>query len=257
MELIDTHVHLYVEEFAEDAGEVIARAKEVGVKSFLLPAIESAYHEKMHLLKKQYPESIHLMTGLHPTYVKDNYKEELAFVHDQLRTSRTDYVAVGEIGVDLYWDKTYREQQMLAFHEQIKWSLEFELPIAIHCRNAFDEVFEVLEDYKNTALKGVFHCFSGDKEQAMKAIGYNLKLGIGGVATFKNGGLDRFLMDIPLSEIVLETDAPYLAPVPYRGKRNESSYITNVADKLGQIYDREVSEIAKITTYNAVELFNL
>ena len=170
---------------------------------------------------------------------------------------KENYVAVGEIGMDLYWDKSFKSQQQEAFHTQIQWSIERQLPIAIHCRDAFDEVFEVLEDYKNSSLHGIFHCFTGNLEQAQRAVNLKMKLGIGGVVTFKNGKIDKFIDQIPLSQIVLETDAPYLAPVPYRGKRNESSYLIEVAQKLATVYNKDIKEIADITTLNSREVFGI
>ena len=251
----DTHTHLYSEAFDEDQEQMIQRAIDAGVERFFIPAIDSTYTYSMLDLKKRYPENVHLMTGLHPTHVKENYLEELAHVQEMLE--KENYVAIGEIGMDLYWDKTFKSEQQEAFHTQIKWSIEKQLPIAIHCREAFDEVFEVLEEYKDTSLNGIFHCFTGNVEQAKKAVELKMKLGIGGVVTFKNGKIDQFLDQIPLSEIVLETDSPYLAPVPYRGKRNESSYLVNVADKLATIYNKDISEIAEITTLNSREVFGI
>ena len=195
------------------------------------------------------------MMGLHPTHVNENVEEELAFVKKQLDSRK--FYAVGEIGIDLYWDKSFLKQQQYAFKQQITWAKEKKLPINIHCREAFDEIFEILEEEKNADLFGIFHCFSGDLEQAKKALSYNMKLGIGGVVTFKNGKIDQFLHEIPLSEIVLETDAPYLAPTPYRGKRNESSYLTKVVSKLAEIYGVSEDEIAKITTQNSKDVFGI
>jgi len=195
------------------------------------------------------------MAGLHPTHVKDNYKDALSHVKQLLEADK--YVAVGEIGVDLYWDQSTKEIQMEAFHQQIEWAIEHNLPIAIHCRDAFDEVFEVLEAHQNKGLTGIFHCFTGTLEQAQRAINCGMKLGIGGVVTFKNGKIDQFLSQIDIKHVVLETDAPYLAPVPYRGKRNESAYLLKVAEKLATIYDMKLEEIAKITTVNSREVFGV
>jgi len=195
------------------------------------------------------------MMGLHPTHVKENYKEELAFVSQELE--RRKFYAIGEIGMDLYWDKTYQKQQQEAFGFQIELAKKYKLPINIHCREAFDETFEVLEQYKGKELFGVFHCFTGNKEQALQAIDCGMKLGIGGVVTFKNGKIDQFLNEISLSNIVLETDAPYLAPTPYRGKRNESAYVVNVAEKLATIYNKSLGEIAEITTQNSKDIFGV
>ncbi len=255
MILTDTHAHLYSEAFDDDRDAMIARAMDAGVKRFFLPAIDSTYTTAMHELQERYPENMFLLTGLHPTHVKENYQKELKHVSQQLETGK--YVAVGEIGIDLYWDKTLLKQQQEAFVFQIHLAKKYGLPIVIHCREAFDEIFEILEQEKGEGLSGVFHCFTGTEQQALRAIGYNMKLGIGGVATFKNGKIDRFLGNIALENIVLETDAPYLAPVPYRGKRNESAYIVNVLEKLESIYDKDADSIAAITTENSKQIFGI
>lgn len=255
MILTDTHTHLYSEQFAEDRNEVIERSIKAGVTRFFIPAIDSDYTQRMLDLEDAYPENVFLMMGLHPTHVKENVEKELALVKKWLDKRR--FCAVGEIGMDLYWDRTFVKEQQYAFQTQIQWAKEKNLPINIHCRDAFEEVFEILEKEKSTALFGIFHCFTGTLEQAKKAISYGMKLGIGGVVTFKNGKIDQFLKEIPLSEIVLETDAPYLAPTPFRGKRNESSYLTHVAQKLAVIYDLSWEEIAKITTENSKAVFGV
>lgn len=256
MILIDTHTHLYSEEFATDRTEMMERALQNNVQHFFVPAIDASYFNGMQQIKEQYPNNVHLMMGLHPCYVKpETYEEELAFVKKQLDTNA--YCAVGEIGVDLYWDKTTLALQQQAFATQIQWAKKLGLPINIHCRDAFNEVFEVLEQEKSNELFGIFHCFTGDFNQAQKALSLNMKLGIGGVATFKNGKIDQFLNEIPLTEIVLETDAPYLAPAPHRGKRNESSYVNLVAQKLAVIYNTTVDQIAEQTTKNALNIFKL
>jgi TatD DNase family protein len=255
MIITDTHTHLYSEQFREDRNEIIKRAIASGVTRFFIPAIDSSYYQNMLELEKEFPKHTFLMTGLHPTSVKENFEEELAFVKNTL-TERNFY-GIGEIGIDLYWDKSFLKQQQIAFKTQIKWAKEKKLPIAIHCREAFDEIFEILEDEKNEQLFGIFHCFTGTLEQAKKAISYNMKLGIGGVVTFKNGKIDQFLNKIPLQHIVLETDAPYLAPTPFRGKRNESSYITKVVDKLAEIYNVSQEEIAEITTQTSKDIFGI
>jgi TatD DNase family protein len=255
MTFTDTHTHLYSNKFDEDREKVIKRAKSVGVSRFFIPAIDSSYTKQMFQLEKQYPNNVFLMAGLHPTSINNTYKEELAHVENLL--SQRDFVAIGEIGIDLYWDKTYLKEQQEAFRTQIQWAKQKKLPIAIHCRDAFDVIFEILEQEKNTDLKGVFHCFTGNYSQAIKAIGYNMKLGIGGVVTFKNGKIDQFLNKIPLEHIVLETDAPYLAPTPYRGKRNESAYIPLIAQKLADIYQTKIETIAEITTKNSIDVFGV
>lgn len=253
--LTDTHTHLYSEQFDDDRNEMINRAINLGVTRFFIPAIDSTYTQKMYNLEKQFPENIFLMIGLHPTHVKENYKEELAFVESELANRK--FYAVGEIGIDLYWDKTFLKQQQEAFQYQIQLAKKYDLAINIHCRNAFDEVFEILEQEKGDNLFGIFHCFTGDFNQAKHAIDLNMKLGIGGVATFKNGKIDQFLNKIDLQHIVLETDSPYLAPVPHRGKRNESSYTLLVAQKLAEIYQVSVEEIAEITTQNSQQIFGI
>ena len=255
MKIIDTHTHLYLNQFKDDIDKVIQRSKDKGINKFIFPAIDSTHFDDMHDLKNKYPGSIYLMSGLHPTNVKENYKEELEFVVNSLKSH--SYVAVGEIGIDLYWDKTYLKQQQDAFEFQIRLAIKNDLPIVIHCREAFDEIFEILDKENCTKLRGVFHCFTGTLDQANRAINLGFKLGIGGVVTFKNGGIDKFLSQIDLKHIVLETDSPYLAPVPFRGKRNESSYITYVIDKLSEIYGLPIKEIASVTTKNAEKVFAL
>lgn len=255
MIITDTHTHLYSEAFDEDRDEVIQRAIEANVKRFFIPAIDSTYTKAMLKLEADYPDYMFLMTGLHPTHVKDNFKEELGHVEELL--SKRSFIAIGEIGIDLYWDKTTLQIQKEAFRYQIQLAKQYQLPIVIHCRDAFDEVFEVLEAEKSDDLFGIFHCFTGNIKQAHQAISYNMKLGIGGVATFKNGKIDQFLNTINLKHIVLETDAPYLAPTPYRGKRNESSYIINVLKKLSCIYNESEEKIAEITTENSKTIFGV
>jgi TatD DNase family protein len=251
----DTHTHLYSEKFDDDRDQIILRAIDKGVKRFFTPAIDKSYTQRMYALESAYPDNVFLMTGLHPTSVKENYQEELDHVLTQLKNK--DFIAIGEIGIDLYWAKTFLKEQQEVFQTQIRWAKERKLPIAIHARDSFDEIFEILETEKGADLLGVFHCFTGTIEQAQKAISYNMKLGIGGVVTFKNGKIDQFLQNIPLENILLETDAPYLAPTPYRGKRNESSYIPLIAQRLSDIYKVDIKTIAKITTQNSVDLFGV
>ncbi len=255
MIITDTHTHLYSEEFKEDQDEMIHRALHTGVSRFFLPAIDSSYTQSMYDLESRYPDNIFLMMGLHPTHVKENFKEELQHVEAQL--AKRKFYAIGEIGIDLYWDKTTVAIQKEAFQYQIQLAKKYKLPINIHCREAFDEIFEVLEKEKSADLFGIFHCFSGNYEQALQAISYNMKLGIGGVVTFKNGKIDQFLNQIDLKHIVLETDSPYLAPVPFRGKRNESAYIVNVVDKLAQLYGHTFDEIVSVTTSNSKSIFGI
>jgi len=251
----DTHSHIYSDAYAVDQDQMMLRALEAGVKRIFVPAIDSETSKDMYAVQAAYPEQVFLMMGLHPTHVKENYKDELALVTSEL-TSRKFY-AVGEIGMDLYWDKTFQKQQQEAFEYQIELALKHKLPINIHCREAFDETFEVLERFKGAGLFGIFHCFTGNKKQALQAIDCGMKLGVGGVVTFKNGKIDQFLNEIPLNHVVLETDAPYLAPTPFRGKRNESSYIIQVAEKLATIYNTPLDEIARITTQNSKDVFGI
>ena len=255
MNIIDTHTHLYLKQFNEDIDLVINRSKEIGVKKFIFPAIDSSHFDSMHSLKNKYPDDIYLMSGLHPTDVKEDFKDELDFVVNSLK--KHDYVAIGEIGIDLFWDKTYLKQQQEAFRFQIRLAIKHDLPIVIHCREAFNEIFEILDKENCPKLRGVFHCFTGSLKQAKRAIDLGFVLGIGGVVTFKNGGIDKFLNQIDLKHIVLETDSPYLAPVPFRGKRNESSYIIHVVEKLSEVYCLSKKEIADITTKNAEKVFAL
>ena len=254
--MIDTHTHLYSEEFDQDRNEMIARAINKGVSKFYLPAINSETHHKMFALETEYPNQMVSMMGLHPCYVKpESWQEELKLVEDYL--NQRSFAAIGEIGIDLHWDKTTLDIQVKAFEQQIDWAIERDLPIVIHTRESFDEVFEVLDRKKHPKLRGIFHCFSGNLEQAKRAIDLQFILGIGGVVTFKNGKIDQFLNEIPLDQIVLETDSPYLAPVPHRGKRNESSYLDLVVGKLVTIYNKDFSEIDKITTENAERMFSM
>lgn len=255
MIITDTHTHLYSEAFDEDRDEMISRALAAGITRFFVPAIDSTYSESMYALERKYPTHVFLMMGVHPTHIKDNYKEELDHVTQALETRK--FVAIGEIGIDLYWDKSTLKKQQEAFRIQIQLAKRYKLPIVIHCRDAFDEVFEILEEEKSENLFGIFHCFTGTLEQAKQAISYNMKLGIGGVVTFKNGKIDQFLSQIDLKHIVLETDAPYLAPVPFRGKRNESVYIVEVLEKLSSIYGLSTKIIAEITTKNSKDIFNI
>lgn len=255
MILTDTHSHLYSEEFSTDQDAMMQRAFDAGVQRIFVPSIDSTYTDKMYEVETKYPENVFLMMGLHPTYVKENVETELAFVEAEL--ARRKFYAIGEIGIDLFWDKSFLEQQKYAFQRQIQLAKKYKLPINIHCRDAFDEVFEVLKLEQSLELFGIFHCFTGTYEQALEAISYNMKLGIGGVVTFKNGKIDQFLDKIAISNIVLETDSPYLAPVPYRGKRNESSYVVNVVNKLAEIYNITPEAVAEITTQNSKDIFGI
>jgi len=253
--LTDTHTHLYSDAFKEDRAQMIQRALDLGVKRFFIPAIDSGYIEGMYALEKEFPENVFLMMGLHPTSVNEGFEEELEIVENQFKARK--FYAVGEIGIDLYWDTSTLEIQKTAFRRQIQLAKKYNLPIVIHCRNAFDEVFEVLETEKDDKLFGIFHCFTGTYEQAQQALSYNMKLGIGGVVTFKNGKIDTFLNKISLEHIVLETDSPYLSPTPYRGKRNESAYLDLICKKVSELYGVSEEEVARITTENSVAIFGI
>lgn len=256
MTITDTHTHLYSDAFENDRDEMIKRAMDLGVERFFLPAIDSGYTDAMFKLKSQYPDNMYLMAGLHPTSVKpETYLDELKQVENLLKEHH--FCAVGEIGIDLYWETETLAIQQEAFKFQIGLAKQHQLPIVIHCRDGFDEIFNTLETEKDDQLYGIFHCFTGTKEEAERAINLNFKLGIGGVATFKNGKIDKFLNEIDLKHIVLETDSPYLAPAPYRGKRNESAYIVHVLNKLSEIYGVPKEEIAEITTENSKEIFKV
>ena len=250
--IIDTHAHIYLPEFDDDRKEILNKAQAAGVEAIYLPAIDSSTHEAMLRTEVEFP-FCKSMIGLHPCSVKESFADEIRLVEQHLKT-RT-FVAVGETGLDFYWDKTFTRQQYKAFHRQIELAMEYDLPIVIHSRNATDECIEVVKQYPG--LRGVFHCFSGTEVQARKVIELNFYLGIGGVVTFKNGGLDKVVQVVGLSHVVLETDAPYLAPVPYRGKRNEPAYTRLVAEKVAGLLEKDISEILKITTANAKKLFRM
>jgi TatD DNase family protein len=253
MKLIDTHAHIYVGEFEADKVEMLKMAENEEVTKILMPAIDNTTHELMLQLEREYHSHCFSMMGLHPCSVRENYKDELNTARNYL--DKRPFTAVGEIGLDFYWDKTFVEQQYAAFHEQIEWALHFDIPIAIHSRNSTDECIKVVAEHQKGKLKGVFHCFSGNTMQAKQVIDLGFYLGIGGVVTFKNSGLDKVLQDLALANIVLETDAPYLAPVPFRGKRNEPSYLKYVVEKIATIKNVSVDEVAEITTANAEKLF--
>ncbi len=256
MTFIDTHTHLYSKEFNEDRSEVIRQAIELGVNQFFLPNIDLESVPGMLALQKEFPKVCYPMLGLHPCSVDHNFKKVLSKI-EQLAQS-TDIIAIGEIGIDLFWDKQFLNQQIEAFKMQIKWAKALKLPIVIHVRDAFNEVFEVMDELNDDSLTGVFHCFTGTPDQAKKILNYGqFKLGIGGVVTFKNSGLDEVVNEIGLEHLVLETDSPYLAPAPNRGKRNESTYIPIIAQKLADIYGQNIQTIAEITTKNALSIFKL
>ncbi|MCF8465410.1 MAG: TatD family hydrolase [Flavobacteriales bacterium] len=255
MQLIDSHTHIYSSKFEDDLAEVMERAAQNGVQRLLLPNIDSTTTQKMWKVVNAYSERCFPMMGIHPCSVNENISTELKHVEDELATGR--YIAVGEIGIDLFWDKTYIKEQIAAFEQQMEWAKQLSLPVAIHCRDSFDEIFASVEKAQNGNLKGVLHCFTGNEEQAQKCIELGLHIGLGGVLTFKNSGVAEAIKDIPMEKILLETDSPYLAPTPYRGKRNESSYTKLVAEKLAEVKELSLEEIAAITTANTERLFNL
>lgn len=252
--LIETHAHIYDEAFEEDRPKMLQRAFDVGIKQIWMPNCDSSTIEPMLDLANEYPNICLPMIGLHPTYVKEDFEKELQNVEHWL--TKEKFIAIGEIGIDLYWDKTFFEQQKIAFLYQCELALKHNLWIDIHCRSAFWEVVELIEKVDNQNLKGIFHCFTGTLEEAKKAISLGFKLGIGGVATFKNGGLDLVLPHVSLEDIVLETDCPYLAPVPFRGKRNEVSYVDLVANRVAVLMDKSIDEVKEATTQNALNLLS-
>jgi TatD DNase family protein len=251
--MTDTHCHIYLKEFDADRAEMILRGKTAGVNRFLLPAIDSETHISMLRLENEFPRECFTMMGLHPCSVKEGYEEELKIARQYLENRK--FIAIGEIGLDFYWDLSFKEQQLEVFNLQMDWALEFDLPIVIHSRESIDECIEAVGKKQNGKLKGVFHCFGGSAEQANKIIDLGFYLGIGGVVTFKKSGLDTVLKHIDIKHILLETDAPYLAPVPYRGKRNECSYLKLVAEKIAEIKNVSLAEVDSITTNNAETLF--
>jgi TatD DNase family protein len=255
MQFIDTHTHLYLEEFDTDRADSIERAKSFGVEIFLLPNIDSLSIDPLLNLADEFPDNCLPMIGLHPTSVKENFEDELRILENHL--GKHKFYAVGEIGIDLYWDKTFLDQQRIAFRHQLKLAKEADLPVAIHMRNSFEHTFSIVREEANGNLRGVFHCFPGNLLQAKQVTDMGFFLGIGGVVTFKNSGLQQVVKEIPLEFIVLETDAPFLAPEPYRGKRNESSYIPLIAEKIASLKDLTLAEVAGVTTANAKRLFNL
>lgn len=250
----DTHAHLYLEDFREDIDAVIGRAVQEGVGKIFLPNLDSSSIAGMNRLAEQFPGTCFAMIGLHPTSVKENYQEELQHIEKELH--REHYIAIGEIGIDLYWDKTFIKEQEEAFRSQIRWAKQEKLPVVIHARDSFEEIFAIMDDERTRELSGVFHSFTGSREQAEKILSYDFFIGINGIVTFKNGGLDKVAEAIPTENLLIETDAPFLAPAPHRGKRNESAYVTLVAEKLAEIHGLEVAEIAARTTNNARKLFS-
>ncbi len=255
MLLTDTHTHLYYEQDLAKQAQLMDRCLAMDVKRLFLPNVDVASMQMIDDLVARYPENCFAMAGLHPCDVKEGYQAQLSTIYQSI-AGRKIY-AIGEIGIDLYWDKTTLSLQQDAFKQQIIWAKELDLPFVIHCREAFDEVFEVLEAMKHEKMRGIFHCFTGNLEQAQRAISLGFYLGIGGVVTYKKAGLDMVLEQIPLKDIVLETDSPYLAPVPYRGKPNESSYLIHIAQKVADIYQISLAEVAEVTTANANKIFGI
>ncbi len=253
--LIDTHTHLFLDNFDPDIAEVISRAQDIGVSMMLLPHIDRESTQRLLHLAFRYPGICLPMMGLHPGSVKENFTEELEWVETHLKSQK--FIALGEIGMDLYWDKTFRSEQEIVFRKHLEWSLEYNLPLVIHSRSAEQELLDILSEFPASTYKGVFHSFTGEPEKAVKAIELGFYIGIGGILTFKNSGLDKMVMAIKPENILLETDSPFLAPVPFRGKRNESSYLPYIAEKIAELYGLTFDEIAAITTANAVKLFDL
>ena len=255
--MIDTHSHIFEPDFADDLPEVIARAKEVGVEKIFMPNIDDTSVDAMLGVCSQYPGYCFPMLGFHPTSVDADAMPKVKEMKKRL-TEGHPYIAISEVGLDLYWDKTYIKEQQMVLEEQIQWALEWELPLVIHCREAFPELFDVLKPYKETKLTGVFHSFTGTVNEAMELLDYSrFMVGINGVVTFKKSTLPEALKVLPLERLVLETDSPYLAPVPFRGKRNESSYVKRVAVKLAELYGVEIGEVERQTTANALKVFKI
>jgi TatD DNase family protein len=253
IQLIDTHCHLYGREFAQDIRAVIERAENEGVQRFYLPAIDSEVVDAMLQLEQDFPGKCFAMMGLHPCSVKEDHRQELALVGEWL--GKRPFKAVGEIGLDYYWDKTFVEEQKQAFHQQIEWALQYQLPIVIHSRESMADSIQIVKEHQKGGLRGIFHCFTGTLEEAQQIIDLGFYLGIGGVVTYKNTHLREVVKAVSMDHIVLETDAPYLSPVPFRGKRNESSYLKYVVEKIAEVKEIPVAEVAAITTANAKKIF--
>lgn len=253
LQITDTHTHLYVNSFLSDLPAVMERAAAEGVTKFYLPAIDSESHDQMLKVEADYPGKCIAMMGLHPCSVEDDYKKELALVEEWL--GKRKFAAIGEIGLDYYWSDKHLKEQAEAFHQQIDWALHYELPIVIHCRNAMDDTIQIVREHQFGKLRGIFHCFTGSAEQAQQIIDLGFYLGIGGVLTYKNAGLAEALAGIDLEHLVLETDAPYLTPVPFRGKRNEPSYLKYVIEKLAEVKNTDAETVAGITSKNAEKIF--
>lgn len=252
--MIDTHAHIYLKEFQDDLPEVIQQSKQSGIQKIFMPNIDAHSIDHMLSLESQYKNYCIPMMGLHPCYVKEDYKAELKLVESWL--GQREFCAVGEIGIDLYWDKSFMKEQIKAFETQIEWAKELKIPIVIHCRESIDMTINVVKKHQDGDLKGIFHCFSGNIDHANNVIDLNFILGIGGVVTFKNGGLDKVVPYVDLKHIVLETDSPYLAPTPYRGKRNSPGFLTHIAEKIAELQGCTVEEVARETTASANNIFS-
>jgi len=257
MIFVDTHTHLYAHEFDKDREAVIQAARDKGVKYFFLPNIDSEYYMAMLCLCISHPTHLFPMMGLHPTSVKENWEEEIEIVEDMLADPELRFWGVGEIGIDLYRDRTFEHEQIAAFSHQLDLAIRYDLPAIIHTRNSFDIAMKIIEEKNNPLLKGIFHCFSGTVEQAEQAINNGFKLGIGGVVTYKNSELQKVVGMTGLEHLVLETDAPWLPPVPHRGKRNESTYIPLIAAKIAEIKKKSIEKVAEVTTHTALSLFKV
>ena len=257
MRLIDTHSHLFLEEFSEDLPQVIERARSAGITHIFMPNIDSTTIDSMLSVCNTYNDYCFPMIGLHPTSVNADYEKELEIVARELK-SFNKYIAIGEVGMDLYWDKTFLKEQQIVLDKQINWALEYDLPVVIHCRDAFGYIYNVLEPYKNTSLKGVFHSFTGTDDEAARILEFSgFLIGINGVVTFKKSRLPEVLTKIPLEKIVLETDSPYLSPVPNRGKRNESAYVKDTLMKVSDIYRMSPEAVGRVTSENALKVFGM
>ncbi len=253
--MIDTHSHIYSEEFSEDKQEVIQRAKEAGVRHIIMPNVDGESLPLLLETEKTFPDYCHAAIGLHPTSVNENYHSELEIIERELE--RRQWIGVGEIGIDLYWDKTYIREQIIVFRQQIEWAIKYNLPVIIHVRDSFDETMQVLSEFKSSPLKGIFHSFAGNLEQANEMLEFNgFMLGINGIITFKNSGLANVVRNLPLNRLVLETDAPYLTPAPFRGKRNESAYLSLVVNKFSEVFQLSTDEIITQTIENTLKIFN-
>ena len=255
LELIDTHAHLYLEEFSADLEMIMERAGQEGVSRIYLPALDSGHNHLLVDLEQKYPSKCFAMAGIHPCYVKESYTLELEILRDLL--TKRKFAAIGEIGLDYYWDTTFAKEQKTAFEQQLEMAFEYGLPVVIHSRNSMDDTVDMLRAAKGTGLRGIFHCFSGNLRNALDIIDCGLYLGIGGVVTYKNAGLAEVVADLPVEHLVLETDAPYLSPVPFRGKRNESSYLKYVVSKIALVKNMSEEKVARITTSNAKNVFAL